>query len=88
MASFKIEFAISVRKDFRHIPKQDAVRILKRIEGLADAPRPPDSKKLSGNDAMRIRVGVYRIIYEIRDDVLVVLILRVGHRKDVYRRRL
>jgi mRNA interferase RelE/StbE len=86
MASFRIEFSASVRKDFRHIPKQDVVRILKRIEGLAENPRPPDSKKLSGDDAMRIRVGVYRIIYEIRNDVLIVLILKVGHRKDIYRR--
>ncbi|HMO52574.1 MAG TPA: type II toxin-antitoxin system RelE/ParE family toxin [Kiritimatiellia bacterium] len=86
MASFKIEFATSVRKDFRNIPKQDAARILKRIEGLAGNPRPPDSKKLSGDDAMRIRIGVYRVIYEIRNDALIVLILRVGHRKDIYRK--
>ncbi len=86
MASFRVEFAASVRKDFRTIPKQDAARILKRIEGLSGNPRPPDSKKLSGDDALRIRVGVYRVIYEIRNDVLIVLILRVGHRKDVYRR--
>lgn len=86
MASFRVEFAASVRKDFRTIHKQDAARILKRIEGLAGNPRPPDSKKLSGDDALRIRVGVYRVIYEIRNDVLIVLILRVGHRKDVYRR--
>jgi mRNA interferase RelE/StbE len=86
MASYRIEFATSVRKDFKNIPNQDVARILKRIEGLAENPRPPDSKKLSGDDAMRIRIGVYRVIYEIRDDVLMVLILRVGHRKGVYRK--
>lgn len=86
MASFRIEFAASVRKDFRNIPKQDVARILKRIEALAENPRPPDSKKLSGDDAMRIRVGVYRIIYEVRNDLLIILILKVGHRKDAYRK--
>jgi len=86
MASFKIEFATSVRKDFRSIPKQDAARILKRIDGLAGNPHPPDSKKLSGDDAMRIRIGVNRVIYEIRNDTLIVLILKVGHRKDIYRK--
>lgn len=85
MASYRIEFATSVRKDFRTIPGQDAARILKRIEGLAENPRPPDSKKVSGGDAMRIRIGVYRVIYEIHHDALIVLILRVGHRKDINR---
>jgi mRNA interferase RelE/StbE len=74
----------SVGKDFKTIPKLDAARILKRIEGLASNPRPPDSKKLSGDDAMRIRIGVYRVMYEISKDTLIVLILRVGHRKDSY----
>lgn len=86
MASYRIEFATSVRKDFKKIPKRDATRILKRIEGLADNPRPPSSKKLTGDDAMRIRIGNYRVIYEVRDDVLLVLILRVGNRKDIYRK--
>lgn len=86
MASYKIEFATGVRKDFRKIPKQDATRILKRIERLAENPRPPDSKKLAGDDAMRIRIGTYRVIYEINDEVVLVLILRVGHRKNVYRK--
>lgn len=86
MASFRIVIATSVWKDFKNIPKLDAARILKRIEGLADNPRPPDSKKLSGDDAMRIRIGVYRVIYEISKDTLIVLILRVGHRKDIYRK--
>ncbi len=86
MASFRIEFATSVRIDFRSIPKEDAARILKRIEGLAGNPCSPDGKKLSGDDIMRIRVGVHRVIYEIRNDVLIVLILRVGHRKDTNRK--
>lgn len=86
MASYRVEFATSVRKDFRNIPKQDATRIIKRIEGLAENPHPSDSKKLSGDNAMRIRIGVYRVIYEIRNDILLVLVLKVGHRKDIYRK--
>lgn len=86
MASYKIEFAKSVRKDFRNIPSQDAARILKRIQALAHNPRPRDGKRLTGDDAMRIRIGTYRVIYEIRDEVLLVLVLRVGHRKDIYRK--
>jgi len=86
MASYKIKFATSVRKDFRKIPKKDATRILKRIEGLGDNPRPPLSKKLTGDDAMRIRIGNYRVIYEIRDDILLVLVLRVGNRKNIYQK--
>ncbi|MCP5487798.1 MAG: type II toxin-antitoxin system RelE/ParE family toxin [Verrucomicrobia bacterium] len=86
MASYRIEFAASVRKDFRNIPKREAARILKRIEGLAENPRPPDSKKLTGDGSMRIRIGRYRVLYEIRDRVLLVLVLSVGHRKDIYRK--
>ena len=86
MGSYSIEFAKSVRKDFKGIPRNDAERILKRISSLSREPRPPDSKKLSNEDAYRIRVGSYRVIYEIRDQLIVVIILKVGHRKDIYRR--
>lgn len=62
-------------------------RIANRIAALADDPRPPGSTKLSGEDSYRIRVGDYRIIYTIQDDRLIVLIIDVGHRRDIYRRR-
>lgn len=58
---------------------------MRRILQLAENPRPPDSKKLSGYDRYRIRQGVYRILYEIENDRLVVYVVKVGHRKDVYR---
>ena len=86
MASYSIEFAKSVRKDFKKIPKRDADRIIKRIQKLADNPRPPNSKKLTNDNALRMRIGVYRVIYEVQDDVLVILVLKVGPRKDIYRK--
>lgn len=86
MASYRIEFAKSVRKDFKRIPKNDADRILKKIESLAENPRTPESKKLTNDNSHRIRIGNYRVIYDIEDEVLIVLILRIGNRKDVYRR--
>jgi mRNA interferase RelE/StbE len=86
MGLFRIEFAKAVRKDFKKLPKTDAESILKRIESLSENPRPPESKKLTNDDSHRIRVGNYRVIYDIRDAVLVVLVLKVGNRKDVYRK--
>jgi mRNA interferase RelE/StbE len=64
--------------------KKDRQRIVERIRRLADDPRPPGSQKLSGRDRYRIRQGVYRIVYAIEDDRLIVVVVRIGHRKDVY----
>jgi len=87
MASYRLTFKKSVTKDFRSIPNNDVARVLKRIEALADDPRPVGSEKLSGQERFRVRQGVYRIIYEIRDEELVIIIVKVGHRRDVYRDR-
>lgn len=85
MARYKIEFARSVRKDLKKIPKQDVLRILATIDGLESEPRPVSCKKLTGKDLFRLRVGNYRVIYEILDDKLVVLVVKIGDRKNVYR---
>jgi len=85
MASYSIVFKQSVAKDFRPIPKKDVQRILKRIDGLADDPRPAGAEKLSGDEKYRIRQGNYRILYTIEDDIITVTIVKVGHRRDVYR---
>lgn len=85
MASYNIVFRQSVAKDLRSIPKQDVLRILRRIEGLADEPRPVGVEKLSGDEKYRIRQGNYRILYAIDDDVITVTIVKVGHRRHVYR---
>jgi mRNA interferase RelE/StbE len=75
----------SVTKDVRGIPQSDLKKILARIEALRDDPRPPGCVRLSGNECYRIRQGDYRIVYEIHDDRVVVIVVRVGHRRDVYR---
>ena len=85
MASYELVFRKSVAKDLRVFPKQDVKRIMQRIRVLADDPRPSGCEKLSGQERYRIRQDVYRIIYEIEDSRLVVLIVKVGHRRDVYR---
>jgi len=85
MVSYRIEFKKSVKKDFRHLPHRDVVQILDRIRGLADEPRPSQSKKLSGQEKYRLRQGQYRILYEIRDRLLLITIVKVRHRKEVYR---
>lgn len=85
MGSFEIIFKQSVAKDLRQIPKKDVARILKRIDALRAEPRPPGVEKLSGQEKYRIRQRVYRILYEIRNDELIVVVVKVGHRRDVYR---
>jgi mRNA interferase RelE/StbE len=85
MASYRLVFRESVAKDLRPIPKPDVARILKRIEALAHDPRPPGCEKLSAQERYRVRQGVYRIIYEIQDEALIVLVVKVGHRREVYR---
>ncbi len=85
MASYSIVFKQSVARDLRPIPTKDVQRILKRIDGLADDPRPAGAEKLSGDEKYRIRQGNYRILYTIEDDIITVTIVKVGHRRDVYR---
>lgn len=86
MALYRIEFSKRVRKDFKGLPRDNANRILRKIEALALNPHPPDSKKLTNDEAYRIRIGNYRVLYDIQNDRLIVLILKVGNRQDVYRR--
>ena len=75
----------SVRKELDRLPDDVARRILGRLAGLAMNPRPSDVKKLKGRDAWRVRVGDYRVIYEIHDCVLQVIVITVGHRPEIYR---
>ena len=85
MARYRLVFKKSVAKDLRDIPRRDVARILKRIEALTDEPRALGCEKLSGQERYRVRQGVYRIIYEIQDDVLVIVVVKVGHRGEIYR---
>jgi mRNA interferase RelE/StbE len=86
MDSFRIEFARSASKDLRAIDRKMVPRIIIAIEELANDPTPNGCKKLVGSDhTYRIRVGDYRVIYDIHGDKLVVSVIRVRHRRDVYR---
>lgn len=86
MARYELRVRPSVTKDLRGIPKADVKRILARVEGLRDDPRAPGCEKLSGAEVYRVRQGTYRIVYEIHDEWIVVEVIRVGHRSEVYRR--
>jgi mRNA interferase RelE/StbE len=86
MAKYKIVLRESVSKDLRKVPSQDVERILAKIDLLADNPRPPGSEKLSGDEKYRVRQGNYRILYEIADERVLVTIVKVGQRGDVYRK--
>ena len=85
MASYELTFKKFVAKDLRDLPKIDVRRILQRIRALADDPRPADCEKLSGQERYRVRQGAYRIVYEIQDALLIVLVVKIAHRRDAYR---
>ena len=85
MAEYRVYFRESVEKDFRSIPKKDVTKILHRIESLATEPRPLGYEKLTGQERYRVRQGQYRIVYSVQDKEFTVWIVKVGHRKDIYR---
>lgn len=83
---YSIEWKRAANKELRQLPREVILRILRTVEGLRTTPFPSGVRKLAGaEDKYRIREGTYRIIYTVHDDRLVVEVLRVGHRKDVYR---
>ncbi len=85
MASYNLEIKRSAVKELEDLPAKDRSRIVARIQLLADDPRPPGSEKLSGQERYRVRQGDYRILYEIHDQVLLIVVVRIGHRREVYR---
>ena len=85
MGRYRVLVRKSVSKDLDRITKKDARRIVKAMRALSDDPRPPQSKKLSGEEKYRLRCGAYRIIYEIQDEQLVICVVRIRHRRDAYR---
>ncbi len=86
MASYKLVFKKSVTKDLRKIPNQDMACILTRIRALTDNPRPVGAEKLSGEEKYRLRQGRYRILYCVDDVEICVVVVKVGHRREEYRR--
>jgi mRNA interferase RelE/StbE len=88
MAPYELRFKPSVAKDLRGIPKADVRRILSRIDALRGDPRAQGCERLAGGEELyRVRQGTYRIVYAIRDELVVVEVIRVGHRREVYRDR-
>ena len=85
MANYKIFIKPSAVKELNKIPKKELIKITESIKSLSDNPRPPGCEKLAAQNSYRIRQGSYRIIYTIEDDRLIVIIVKVGHRRDVYR---
>lgn len=86
MARFSLEVSATAEKQLRKIPRSDQVRILRAVAALAEEPHPAGCRKLATyDDVFRIRVGTYRVIYSVERIRIVVVILKVGHRKDVYR---
>lgn len=83
---YEINYTESASKDLNKFQKQDKVRILKSIQKLANNPRKGDVRPMVGIDSWRLRVGTYRVIYDITDNILLVTIVKVAHRKNVYRK--
>ena len=87
MASYSLTYRPSVEKDLQSIPRSIVARIIARMERLPSDPFPPQSAKLQGAERLhRLRVGDYRIVYEVDTDALHIIVQYVRHRRDVYRR--
>jgi mRNA interferase RelE/StbE len=84
VSRFRIELRPAAIKALRRIDPQDRLRIRGAIALLGDDPRPPGARALQGRDGFRVRVGAYRIIYTVHVDVLLIIVVTVGHRRDVF----
>ena len=85
MASYKLQIKPSAVKELGALPPKDRRRIVAKIRRLSTEPRPSGSEKLSGHELYRVRQGNYRILYAITDADLVLVVVKIGHRSDVYR---
>jgi mRNA interferase RelE/StbE len=85
VASYELLIKRSARKELEVLPSKDRTRLVKKIQALAESPRPPKSEKLSGEERYRIRQGDYRVLYEVDDGGRTVTIVKIGHRGSVYR---
>ena len=85
MGSYAVEIRRSAIKELDAIPTADLGRVMSRIQALGSNPRPPGSEKLTGAEQYRVRQGVYRILYEVDDTRRTVTIVKIGHRREVYR---
>jgi mRNA interferase RelE/StbE len=85
VASYRLLIKPSAAKELEGLPLTDRRRVVARMQGLSAQPRPPGCEKLTGHDLFRVRQGKYRIVYEVQDHDLTVIIFKIGHRGDVYR---
>jgi mRNA interferase RelE/StbE len=86
MARYKLEISRTAEKQLKKLPRNDQLRVVKAILELQAEPFPKMSRKLTGyDDVFRIRVGRYRVLYSVAEKKLIIIVLKVGHRKDVYR---
>jgi mRNA interferase RelE/StbE len=86
MASFRIEVSATAEKQIRKLRRKDQIRVLQAIQPLSTEPTPPGSRKVRGyDDVFRIRVGTYRVLYRVMGRRLVIVILKIGHRREIYR---
>jgi mRNA interferase RelE/StbE len=84
--AYTVQLAESAARALRELPSRQQLRISQKIDALADNPYPPGTRKLKGQElSYRIRVGDYRVVYEVHEEAILVFVLRIGHRKDVYR---
>ena len=85
MASYNLLIKPSAARELEELPARDRHRIIARIQGLAGQPRPPNSEKLAGDEKYRLRQGDYRILYSVDDADRNVTVVKIGHRREVYR---
>jgi mRNA interferase RelE/StbE len=85
VAGYKIFIKPSAAKELEVVPRKDRLRIIEKVQSLSSNPRPQGCEKLSGEEKYRIRQGDYRILYSIQDEAVIVTIVKVGHRREIYR---
>lgn len=85
MGNYKVLIKPSAVREIESVPKKDRLRIVRKIQALSDNPRPAGCEKLSGEEKFRLRQGVYRVVYSIEDGAREVLVVKVAHRREVYR---
>ena len=85
MVSYELKIKKEAEKELRSLPKVDLKRVIQKIKSLGDNPRPQGAEKLKGEEGYRIRQGDWRVVYLIDDATKIVRVIRIGHRREVYR---
>ena len=85
MGKYKLQIKKSAEKELRKIPKRELIKIINKIQNLSEDPHPVGSIKISNQEKYRLRIVNYRVLYKVEDNILTIFIIKVGHRKDIYR---